>query len=99
MTDYCFQVAGDRGKLRELAGFRLHFAPDFAINRSGLHQRVNADAILTKSPLWEARWLLLRLNALALKGNTSALSDSAKQKARSLLKLRCISRPTTTTSK
>src|SRR5215470_8968854 len=79
--------------------FSLQSQKHFAIQRSGLRHCVNSDAALTKSPLWEARWLLLRLNALALKRNTSALSNSPKQLERSLLMPRCTFHPITTSSK
>src|SRR5438270_13645489 len=64
--------------------------------RDGLRQRVNADAILTKLPLVEARWLSLSVPKSA---HISAFSDSRRQRARSLPKWNWPFLPTTASLK
>jgi hypothetical protein len=55
--------------------------------KTGYASAVNAHAALTKSPLWEARWLSIRLNALAEeRKHTNGFSTFTRQEARSLPK-------------
>src|SRR5262249_5390994 len=84
---------------KQSSRFLLAFAPTLCEKQNGPRHCLRSDAALTKLPLAEATWLHTRLNVLALKENTSALSNSPKQRERSLLMPRCTSHPITTLSK